>query len=143
MSAVASAEAPEYRYCEGCDREFIAELVSASSYEANGIGDTVQCSWCMGHNPAYIRDEAESAVTVVDHPGEMGPHYCPAGCAASDRDDHEEGCEWRCASPGCREELGSSRERQCGVCIDHDDDAPGYTSRGDAHLMAVTAPGAR
>ena len=125
MTAVASAEAPEYRYCEGCAREYIAELVSASSYEANGVGDTVQCSWCMGHNPAYIREEAESAVTVVDHPGEMGPHQ-DAFCAG-------------CGTLLTFDEMDD--EGRCWSCVN--DDAPGYTSRGDAHLMAVTAPGAR
>ena len=69
--------------------------------------------------------ETECAVTAVEHPAEMGPHrdtFCLlcGGLVACDSVDDEGWCE-PCAAG----------------------DAPGYTSRGDAHLMAVTAPGVR
>ena len=111
--------------CDACPRIVCAELAASSSYEANGIGDTHQCGYCLGWDADSIRAAIADAVEVVDHPGEMGPHqdaYC-AGCGTlltfDEMDD----------------------EGRCWSCVN--DDAPGYTSRGDAHLMAVTAPGAR
>ena len=111
--------------CDNCPRIVCAELTASSNYEANGIGDTSQCGHCLGWDADSIRAAIADAVEVVDHPGEMGPHrddFCAAcGTLASvDLIDADGWCE-KCAA----------------------DDCGGYTSRGDAHLMAVTAPGVR
>lgn len=117
---VADAEPAEYRACDNCGTTYRRELTS--HFDDSSAGETTQCWACLGYDG--IDEQVLECVEVVDHPGEMGPHQ-DAFCTA-------------CGTLGRADEMDSDGEcERCGYL------APGYTSRGDAHLMAVTAPGAR
>lgn len=120
--------------CDACPRIVCAELTASSPYEANGIGDTHQCGHCLGWDADSIRAAIADAVEVVGHPAEMGPHYCPAGCAANGADDHEDYCEAFCRTHRC--ELDP--EAGCGYCVlDDTADELGIGRRSRAHLWAT------
>ncbi len=58
---------------------------------------------------------APDSCRVVDYPAEMGPFYCPAGCAADDAESHEDGCERY-----CRTHMVEVDEDGCGACREDD-----------------------
>ena len=102
-------DAPVYRTCDNCERTYRRELTA--HFEDSRSGETTACWACLGYDG--IDEQVLECVEVVEHPGEMGPFYCPAGCAATGPDDHEDYCEAFCRTHRCELDPDAG----CGYCV--------------------------